>query len=150
MNFYVINRKGIGKVLMVGLFIIAAVIWYSFQAKVIPVFHAQDGEMIRDIHIVTNEITSRTEDGKEIEIYRFDPGTIFIKKGEKVQLRLFGVKGKEHSFIIERTDIQGTVKKGKETVVSVRFANEGIYRLICLNHQDYEHNGPMIAYIVVE
>jgi plastocyanin len=44
----------------------------------------------------------------------------------------------------------GVVKKGKETIFTARFDKEGIYRLICLTHGDIEHNGPMIAYIVVD
>ncbi|WP_261178385.1 hypothetical protein [Anaerobacillus sp. CMMVII] len=38
------------------------------------------------IHIITTEFESETEDGKEIEVYRWDPGTIFVPKGKDVTL----------------------------------------------------------------
>ncbi|GIP35426.1 hypothetical protein [Paenibacillus sp. J2TS4] len=104
----------------------------------------------RTIHMVTGEFKSTTEDGKEIEAYRWDPGNIYIKKGETVNLSIFGVNGASHPFIIEGTNIKGEVKKGKETIVPFKADKEGIYRLLCLTHPDIAHHGPMIAYIVVD
>lgn len=150
MNFFVVTRKSIVKIFAIGLFIMAAFIWYSFQAKVTPTFSATSSENVREIHMVTGEFSSKTADGKELESYRFDPGTIYLKKGEKIHLKIFGVNGEEHPFMIEGTNIQGTVKKGQETVVPLQFDKTGTYRLICITHQDNAHNGPMIAYIVVE
>jgi len=149
LNFFVIKGKHLWKIIIFIFVIGAASIWYSFQADVIPAFQS-DAEKTREIHLIPNELKTKTEDGKEIEIYRWDPGTIFVKKGEKINLKLFGVYGKEHPFIIEGTDIQGTVKKGEETVIPVKFDKEGIYRLICVTHLDYDHHGPMIAHIIVE
>jgi plastocyanin len=149
MGFFSINGKVFRKVLLAGLFVIAAAVWYSFQAKTIPVFQAEE-EQIREITIVTNEIAAETEDGKKLEVYRWDPGTIYVRKGEKVRLRFFGIKGEEHSFMIEGTDVQGTIKKGKETVITARFDKKGIYPLICITHHDHERQGPMVAYIVVD
>jgi plastocyanin len=146
--FSVINGKWIGRSLLFCIFLFSAFIWYSFQAKIISATESSDEE-IRKIHMVTGEFTATTAEGKEIEVYRFDPGTIFLKKGEKVLLKIFGVNGTEHPFIIEGTDIQGTVEKGKETVIPLQFENEGTYRLVCISHLDYSKNGPMIAYIVV-
>ena len=102
------------------------------------------------INLVTGEFKSTTEDGKEIEAYRWDPGTIYIPKDQAVKLSIYGVNGKEHPFHIEGTNIKGIVKKGTETVLDLRFSKEGIYRLICDIHSDIQHNGPMIAYIVVD
>ncbi|MBB6447109.1 cupredoxin domain-containing protein [Bacillus benzoevorans] len=102
------------------------------------------------INLVTGEFASKTEAGKEIEAYRWDPGTIVIPKGEEVTISIYGVNGKEHPFIIEGTDYKGTVQKGKETVFNARFEKEGTYRLICLTHSSIEKNGPMIGYIVVD
>ncbi|MDQ0247444.1 heme/copper-type cytochrome/quinol oxidase subunit 2 [Bacillus fengqiuensis] len=102
------------------------------------------------INMVTGEFKSTTEDGKEIEAYRWDPGTIYVPKDQPIKLSIYGVNGKEHPFHIEGTDIKGIVKKGSETVLDLRFSKEGIYRLICDIHSDIEHNGPMIAYIVVD
>lgn len=124
--------------------------WYMFKPEAIETVKnvPTDEEFV--INMVTGEFKSKTSDGKEIEAYRWDPGTIYVPKGKNVKLSIYGVNGKEHPFIIEGTKIEGTVKKGKETIVNLRFNKEGIYRLICLTHPDIEHNGPMIAYIVVE
>lgn len=102
------------------------------------------------INMVTGEFKSTTEDGKEIEAYRWDPGTIYVPKDQPIKLSIYGVNGKEHPFHIEGTGIKGIVKKGSETVLDLRFSKEGIYRLICDIHSDIEHSGPMIAYIVVD
>ena len=102
------------------------------------------------INIVTGELKSTRDDGTEIEAYRWDPGTIYVPKDESVILSIYGVNGKEHPFYIEGTNIKGTVKKGKETVLNIHIKKEGLYRLICTAHHDINHNGPMIAYIVVD
>nr|WP_238938074.1 hypothetical protein [Anaerobacillus isosaccharinicus] len=108
----------------------------SVQLVQADVVSANSEELV--INIITTEFESETEDGKEIEVYRWDPGTVFVPKG------------KEHPFYIEGTDISGKVKKGEETRVKVRFDKKGIYRIVCTAHETIEQNGPMIAYIVVK
>ncbi|TVX86739.1 transcriptional regulator [Paenibacillus agilis] len=103
----------------------------------------------RVIHMITSEVKGKSEDGKELEVYRFDPGTVPANDGELVELRIRGVNGKQHDFFIEGMDIKGTIYKNKETVVTF-VAKEGIYRIICANHADAAHEGPMIGYIVVD
>jgi plastocyanin len=122
----------------------------SSNGSIVVTTAKQTEEKIRDIQLVTGEFKAKNAEGIEIESYRFDPGTIFINEGEKVRLTIFGVNGKEHPFLIEGTDIKGTVKQNKETVIPLQFNEEGVYRLICLTHSDKEHSGPMIAYIVVD
>ena len=102
------------------------------------------------INLVTSEFSTKTDDGKEIESYRWDPGTIVVPKGQDVTLKIYGVNGKEHPFYIEGTDYKGVVQKGKETEFNVRFDKEGTYRLICTAHHTLDQNGPMIGYIVVD
>ncbi|WAA11035.1 cupredoxin domain-containing protein [Fervidibacillus albus] len=150
MNVFVIRGGWMWRIVLLFLFFISAYIWYSFQWNVTTAFSASETNPIREIHMVTGEFKTVTADGKEIESYRFSPGTIFLKKGEKVHLQIYGVNGDEHPVIVEGTDIQATVKKGEETVIPLQFEKEGTYRLICLTHTDYEQNGPMIAYIVVD
>ncbi|MFE5323461.1 cupredoxin domain-containing protein [Paenibacillus sp. NPDC056579] len=104
----------------------------------------------RTIQLVTGEFKSTGADGKEIEAYRWDPGTIYVKKGERINLSIYGVNGTSHPFIIDGLNVKGEVKKGKETVVSFRADKPGIYRIICLTHPDIAHNGPMVGYIVVD
>lgn len=104
----------------------------------------------RSIHMVAGEFKSTTADGKTIEAYRWDPGTVVVQKGERIKLSIYGVNGQSHPFLIEGLNISGEVKKGKETVVHFTADQEGTYRLICLTHTDIAHSGPMIGYIVVD
>jgi heme/copper-type cytochrome/quinol oxidase subunit 2 len=104
----------------------------------------------RTIHMVTGEFATKLPDGKEIEAYRWDPGTIFVEKGERIKLSIYGVNGDIHPFVIEGLNIKGEVKKGEETVVEFKADKEGVYRIICLSHPDMAHEGPMIGYIVVD
>lgn len=113
-----------------------------------PVGGLPEGDRV--IHMVTSEFKSTTADGKEIEAYRWDPGTVVVEKDEKVKLVLYGVNGESHPFYIEGTTIKGEIRKGKETVVNFQAAKEGTYRIICLTHMDKDHGGPMIGYIVVD
>ncbi|WP_173918356.1 hypothetical protein [Halobacillus sp. Marseille-Q1614] len=121
----------------------------SFFQDSIPVFTGGEKNGVRPIQIVTGEFKAETQDGKTIETYRFDPGTIFVKGDELLQVSIFGVNGKEHPFIIEGIDKAGVVKQGSETVFDLQFDKPGIYRLICTTHKDFHSNGPMVAYFIV-
>lgn len=149
MHFFVLKKRTIYFLGVIVFLAIIGSLWLSMKSDATPTIGGQS-EQVREIHMVTGEFKSTTEDGKEIEAYRWDPGTIVLEKGEKVLLKILGVNGKEHPFIIEGTEIKGVVKKGEETEVPLQFEKEGTYRLICLSHPSAEHNGPMIAYIVVD
>ncbi|HEX7057426.1 MAG TPA: cupredoxin domain-containing protein [Bacilli bacterium] len=110
---------------------------------------AVPGKEARIIHMVTGEFKTTTADGREIEAYRWDPGTIVVSEGELVKLSIYGINGESHPFVIEGLQVKEEVKKGEETVVTFTAARKGIYRIICLAHPDIAHNGPMIGYIVV-
>jgi len=103
----------------------------------------------RVIQMVTAETDADIGGGKEIEAYRWDPGTIVVRKGQPVKLSIYGVNGAKHPFYIEGMNVRGEVVQGKETVVSFTPERVGTYRLICQAHFDIAHNGPMIAYIEV-
>ncbi|MFC0044675.1 cupredoxin domain-containing protein [Metabacillus iocasae] len=128
---------------------VGLVSWYVSNTDV-QVTNGEQTQQKFVINMVTGEFSSETEDGKEIESYRWDPGTVMIPKGKEVLLSIYGVNGKEHPFIIEGTHYKGTVKKGEETLLSVQFDKAGIYRLICKTHARIENNGPMIAYLIVD
>ncbi|MBM7655091.1 cupredoxin domain-containing protein [Neobacillus cucumis] len=147
MKFLVFKKETLLFFMAVAIILASVSAWFMLKAGDITVFNQQD--KIRQIHMVTGEFKSTMKDGKEIEAYRWDPGTIILKKGEKVNLIISGINGAEHPFYIEGTSIKGTVKKGEDTFVPLQFQKEGTYRLICEMHPDRAHNGPMIAYIVV-
>ncbi|WP_442594017.1 hypothetical protein [Neobacillus sp. D3-1R] len=150
MPFLVLKKRSLFIFFLVGITIISASVWFIFRSANVPVFKTQAESNTREIHMVTGEFKAKTEKGNEIEAYRWDPGTIFMEKDEKVNLVIYGVNGIEHPFTIEGTTIKGTVKKGEETIVPLQFSKEGTYRLICHTHADKTTNGPMIAYIVVD
>ncbi|TXK81037.1 hypothetical protein FU659_17095 [Paenibacillus sp. N3.4] len=118
------------------------------RGKIIPTLAEPTAE--RTIHMVVGEFTSKTKDGKTIEAYRFDPGTIVVQKGEPIKLIIYGVNGDSHPFLIEGLNLSGEIKKGKEAVVNFTANQKGTYRIICMAHADISHGGPMIGYIVVE
>jgi plastocyanin len=142
---------------LLGIFILPAIpilflgAWFLSQSESIPTSGFTESSTDPYIfNMVTSEFSSKTEDGKEIESYRWDPGTIVVQKGQDITLKIYGVNGKEHPFYIEGTDYKGVVQKGEETELTVRFDKEGTYRLICTAHHTLEQNGPMIGYIVVD
>lgn len=146
-KMYVITKK---QLRMIAFGLILIVLVYSFwmwnQADTV----ASSADQPRIIHMVIGEFSSTTKKGKEIEVYRWDPGTIAVKVGESIELRILGVNGDHHSFVIEGLNVKGEVYKGKETVVRFVAEEEGTYRMICINHADMAHQGPMIGYIVVD
>ncbi|MCQ6267631.1 cupredoxin domain-containing protein [Fictibacillus sp. WQ 8-8] len=124
--------------------------WYVVKPEAVQTAGSPAASKRIVINMVTGEFKSKLDNGKEIEAYRWDPGTIHIPHNQPVTLSIYGVNGKEHPFYIEGTNVKGNVVKGKETVLHLRFKKEGIYRLICKTHADISHNGPMIAYLVVD
>ncbi len=148
MKFIIIRKQWI---FLAVLLFLAFASWYLVQP--LTIFTSGETAILGiDIRFIWLQVNSpsETEEGKEIEAYRWDPGTIVVPKGEDVSISIYGVNGQEHPFYIEGTDYKGTVQKGKETRINVKFDAEGTYRLICLTHSAIEKNGPMIGYIIVD
>lgn len=150
MHFFIIKRQYLFLAAVLAIAAVSASLWFFRSPDAQTVVTLDANENMREVHLVTGEFKTVTESGKEIESYRWDPGVIFLEKGEKVALNIYGINGMEHPFEIEGTDIKGTVKKGEETIVPIEFKKDGVYRLICTIHHDKNSNGPMIAYIVVD
>jgi len=104
----------------------------------------------RVIQLVTGEFTAKGTDGNVLESYRWDPGTVVLKKGEAVEIRITGINGQSHPFVIEGLNIKGEVQKGKTTVVSFTPKDAGIYPIVCQTHNEPSKGGPMVGYIVVQ
>jgi plastocyanin len=153
-SFFVIRPKhlrymklGVAALLISG----AAWLWYEQEEDSVPTMGAAAASgQERTIHLVTGEFKATGPDGKTIEAYRWDPGTIYAKKGETIRLSIFGVNGASHPFIIDGLNVKGEVKKGQETVVTFKADKPGVYRIICMTHPDIAHNGPMIGYLIVD
>jgi plastocyanin len=76
------------------------------------------------------------KDGKwEVEIYRWDPGTIIVNQGDGVTLKILGINGKEHITTIEGYGQQFTVKRGELTTVSFKADKAGTFKIKCQTHQ---------------
>ncbi|MGR3764599.1 cupredoxin domain-containing protein [Rossellomorea sp. NS-SX7] len=150
MKFLVLKKSSIIAIFFTILIISIGSIWAYKTQHSYPTVSLGGSTDVQTIELVTGEFKTKGADGKEIEAYRWDPGTIVVEKDTRVQLRIHGVNGEAHPFYIEGTDIKGTVKKGEETVVNVTFDKEGTYRLICETHKTMENNGPMIGYIIVD
>ncbi|WP_409250948.1 cupredoxin domain-containing protein [Bacillus sp. SCS-153A] len=149
---FVVLKKGSLILFIIGFLALSlGVVWMMMPKDSYPTV-TMNGENpnVQVIQLVTGEFATETEDGQEIEAYRWDPGTIVVDKGKEVQFRIYGVNGKAHPFYIEGTDIKGTVKKGEESIFNVTFDKKGTYRLVCQAHETIEKNGPMIGYIVVK
>lgn len=148
-RFWVVSRKQwrLGAIAVVAV-MVAAAFWRYETLRTERETQAAV-QAVRVIHMVTGEFKTKLENGQEMEVYRFDPGTVFANDGERVELRIRGVNGNQHDFVIEGLNLRGKVEKNKETVVSFT-AKEGIYRIVCLTHSDASHAGPMIGYIVVD
>lgn len=147
---FVVSKKRL-KTLKIGaaaVLLAAAALLFWEQDDIRSVMSSNAPE--RTINLVTAEFKTTGADGKTIEAYRWDPGTIYVKKGDRIRLSIYGVNGASHPFIIDGMNIKGEVKKGQETVVSFHADKPGIYRIVCLTHPDIAHNGPMIGYLVVD
>ncbi|SHF31603.1 Cupredoxin-like domain-containing protein [Seinonella peptonophila] len=99
---------------------------------------------VQEFHLFTVEFKSHGT-----EVYRWDPGTIVVKKEQPVRLHLHGLNGAQHHFSIPDTQVRGVVQKGQVTTVEFTPTREGTYPLICHNHQNATTQGPMIGYIQV-
>lgn len=116
-----------------------------------PTFKPASIPTVQEFEIVTGEWkwVSGTGD-REIEAYRWDPDVLIVPKGTTVAFKIFGVNGSEHTLSIEAFDVQAVVKRGEVTRVRFVADKAGIFPMVCLNHPDLEHRGPMVGYLVVQ
>lgn len=151
MNFFVVTKKTLLLFLTAAIVLVTALFGYFLLKQGdLPVSNLQLNDSIREIDMITIEFRTKTNDGKELVVQRWDPGTIFLEKDEKVNLYISATNGEDHPFHIEGTNIKGIVKKGGTTMVPLQFEEEGTYRLICDTHVHRDHSIPMIGYIVVD
>lgn len=143
---FIINKKHVKLFVFALLIILLAAVYLSWdQTRTVSTAPAK----VQTIQLVTGEFSSTTDSGKKLEVYRWDPGSFSLRKGEPVELRISGVNGSSHPFVIEGLGIKGEVKKGQTTVVRFTPEQAGTYPIICLVHTDMNNGGPMVGYIEV-
>ncbi|MBW7476781.1 cupredoxin domain-containing protein [Paenibacillus oenotherae] len=146
-KIFVVTKKQIrlfAVVILVVLIAAACLKWNQSKAAM------GSSQEQRVIQLVTGEFRTTTSDGKKLEVYRWDPGTVIANVGDSVELRIAGVNGQSHPFVIEGLNIKGEVVKGKTTVVRFTAERKGTFPIVCLTHDKMENSGPMVGYIVIQ
>ncbi|WP_029192293.1 cupredoxin domain-containing protein [Paenibacillus harenae] len=144
---FIVTKRHIQLWIVVAVLIILAGVYLSWNQSRTVSGQAREARVIQ---LVTGEFKTTTADGKELEVYRWDPGTVHVEKGELIELQISGVNGNSHPFVVEGLGIRGEVTKGKTTTVRFTAEKEGTYPILCLTHTDMRHGGPMVGYIVVD
>ncbi|RED56476.1 MULTISPECIES: cupredoxin domain-containing protein [Cohnella] len=145
----ILNRKKIQLYAVIAAVVILAGAYIGWQ-QTKPAMAPAGAEAAKQVlHMTTGEFTAQA-DGKKLETYLFYPGTVVAKKGVPVELRISGINGQSHPFVIEGLDIKGSISKGKTTVVSFTPKEAGIYSIVCQTHADPQTGGPMVGYLVVQ
>ena len=80
----------------------------------------------------------------QAQAYRWDPGTVVVRSGERIALEVFGVNGAFHDAEVEGHDAGFTVTRGAFTDVEFTAGGPGMYRIVCRTHP-----GSMDAWLVV-
>jgi cytochrome c oxidase subunit II len=80
--------------------------------------------------------------------YEFDPGTITVKKGEKVKLMITALD-KDHGIKIEAFSVEQVLKKGVPTTVEFTADKAGEFPFVCSKYCGFGH-GKMKGKLVVE
>ncbi|MCL6454912.1 MAG: hypothetical protein K6T78_14995 [Alicyclobacillus sp.] len=98
--------------------------------------------------ILTNELKAK-QDGAEHEVYRFDPAVYVVNQGDDVTLQIRGFKGHDHPVLLEDYNLRTVVHRNQVTTLHFQASLPGFHRLVCTEHLDAQHEGPMEAYLVV-
>ncbi|SFS54299.1 cupredoxin domain-containing protein [Marininema halotolerans] len=119
-----------------------------FEGKTVFQQVTPSSETTQTFHLITTEYATKVN-GKKLEVYRWNPDTIIVHKGDQVKLILHGIHGKEHHWTLKDFNLAGTIQKGKTSEVSFHANKVGTFPLVCHDHNTPSSNGPMTAYITV-
>ncbi|MFC4024744.1 cupredoxin domain-containing protein [Oceanobacillus longus] len=97
-------------------------------------------EVEREPADTTNEMVVELHDDY------FNPNAITIANGEATELLLKNVGQKEHTFTVEKLDIDVELQPGEQKTITVKPDETGTYELICRFH---EKEG-MVGEVIVE
>ncbi|QJD84333.1 cupredoxin domain-containing protein [Cohnella herbarum] len=149
----ILNRKKIQLYTVIAAVVILAgayIGWQQSKPALAPMGDSANANANANvIQLVTGEFTATLDSGKKLETYLFYPGTVVVQKGEPVELRISGINGQSHPFVIEGLNVSGEINKGKTTIVRFTPKEAGTYSIVCQTHADSKSGGPMVGYIVV-
>ena len=80
--------------------------------------------------------------------YEFDPGTITVKKGERVKLVITALD-KDHGIKIEAFGVEQILKKGVPTTVEFSADKAGEFPFVCSKFCGFGH-GKMKGKLIIE
>ncbi|MFC5406912.1 cupredoxin domain-containing protein [Cohnella soli] len=145
----ILSRKKIQLYSVIAAVVILAGAYIGWQ-QTKPTAAGVTSDVPQVLQMVTGEFSAQLDNGKKIESYQFSPSSVYAKKGQPVELRLSGINGQSHPFVIEGQDIKGTINKGKTTVVRFTPKESGVFAIVCQTHADPKDGGPMVGYLIVE
>ena len=145
-KIFVVSKKQLRLVYLLLLLIVFAAVCLRWNQSRAAMSAPQETQVFE---LVTGEFKTTMPGGKELEVYRWDPASIVVRKGEAVELRITGVNGASHPFAIQELGIKGMVNKGRTTVVHFTADQRGTFAIECLTHTSIANGGPMVGYITV-
>jgi len=146
----ILNRKKIQMYTVIAAVVILAGAYIGWQQSKPTLAPAGAKANTQVLQLVTGEFSATLDNGKELESYVFSPSTVYAKKGKPVEMRITGINGQSHPFVIEGLNISGEIVKGKTTVVRFTPKEAGTYTIICQTHAEPKTGGPMVGYLVVQ
>ncbi|MWC31347.1 cupredoxin domain-containing protein [Paenibacillus sp. MMS18-CY102] len=153
-KFVVVKKRQLQWAAVIVLVVLVATAVWRWNAAEPTLANAEvgnaDGSQAQVFQIVTGEFETTDRAGKMLEAYVWSPGNFNVKKGVPVELRITGISGDKHPFVIEGLGIKGTVTKGETTIVRFTAEHAGTYPIQCLTHTDLRSGGPMVGYIFVQ
>jgi len=145
-KIFVLRRSTL---ILVGILFVAAVVGTFYVRSLFNDEAVPAAATTAEYHIAIVEYEGATKDGKDYEVYRFDPGTIYVQHGQRVTLTFHGLHGAHHPIVIEGYNIQDHVSKGEATSVTFTANKKGTFRIICETHGEHSSLVPMVGYLVV-
>jgi cytochrome c oxidase subunit II len=122
------------KIILIGL---------AFLSVTLPITGAQEAK---------DNAGTTTQGVHEIQVtlrkYEFNPGSLHVKKGERVRLIMVAVDH-DHGFKLDDFDINQKVRKGTTAIVEFTADKSGTFQFRCSNVCGLGHRG-MKGTLVVE
>jgi plastocyanin len=116
----------------------------------------------REFFVVTNEVQWQARPGeaavvdrnrgpvREIDRYTFEPGFLVVAEGDRVVLRIHGIKGGKHVVEVPAFKTgEVPILRGQERTISFVADRPGTFLIRCTIHEGSGEEGPMVGYLHV-